>query len=73
MRQSLASLLHSVPRTNFGTKNNVANFSVSVSAASNARMHFRTFSEKNRISPIWQPDPENESSSDYPKIDSKLS
>jgi len=45
MRPSLASLLHSAPRTNFGTRNNVANFSVSVSAASNARMHFRTFSE----------------------------
>ena len=44
MRPSLASLLHSAPRTNFGTRNNVANFSVSVSAASNARMHFRTFS-----------------------------
>ena len=46
MRPSLASLLHSAPRTNFGTRNNVANFSVSVSAASNARMHFRTFSAK---------------------------
>ena len=49
MRPNRASLLHSVPRTNLGTKNKVANFSVSVSAASNARIHFRTFSEKLNI------------------------
>jgi hypothetical protein len=45
MRHILAFLSHSVPRTNFGTKNKVANFSVSVSAASKARIHFLTFSE----------------------------
>ncbi len=42
--QSRAFLSHSVPWMSFGTRKRVANFSVSVSAASNARMHFRTFS-----------------------------
>ena len=49
IKLNLASLLHSVPLTNLGTRNRVANFSVSVSAASRARMHFRTFSEKKKV------------------------
>ena len=54
IKLSLASLLHSVPLTNFGTKNKVANFSVSVSAASRARMHFRTFSESEIMHELQQ-------------------
>ena len=46
IRCSLAFLLQSTPFTSFGTRKSVANFSVSVSAASNARKHFRTGSEK---------------------------
>ena len=42
----LAFLSQSVPRTNLGTRKSAANFSVSVSAASKALIHFRTFSEK---------------------------
>ena len=47
MMHILAFLSQSVPRTNLGTRKRAANFSVSVSAASKALIHFRTFSEKN--------------------------
>ena len=42
IRCNLAFLSQSTPLTNFGTRNNVANFSVSVWAASNALRHFFT-------------------------------
>lgn len=46
IRCNRACLSQSRPLTNFGTKNKVANFSVSVSAASRARRHFFTGSER---------------------------
>ena len=49
IRCSLAFLLQSTPLTSFGTRNSVANFSVSVSAASNARKHFRTGSKNTSV------------------------
>ena len=49
IRCSLAFLLQSTPLTSFGTRNSVANFSVSVSAASNARKHFRTGSKNTPV------------------------
>ena len=49
MMHILAFLSQSVPRTNLGTRKRAANFSVSVSAASKALIHFRTFSEKNNV------------------------
>ena len=45
MRCSLAFLSQSTPFTSFGTRNSVANFSVSVWAASSALKHFFTGSK----------------------------
>ena len=50
MRYSRAVLSQSLPLTSFGTRKRVANFSVSVSAASNARRHFLTGSEIKKLS-----------------------
>ena len=49
IRCNLAFLSQSTPLTNFGTRNRVANFSVSVCAASNARKHFLTGSEIRKL------------------------